>query len=172
MTATINASTSSGVVITPDNSGNILLQYNGVSTPTFSAYQSSAQNGIANATPTKITFDVEEFDTANCFSSSRFTPTVAGYYLITAGLQIPYNAYTHMALTMVYKNGSAAKQGAVSVGNPVAYPQSIASVIMYLNGSTDYVEIYGYGYNSNSSTFNTQPGADRTWFQACLLRGA
>ena len=42
MTTTLNATTSNGLVVTPDNSGNIVLQYNGVAAPAFSAWSSSA----------------------------------------------------------------------------------------------------------------------------------
>lgn len=178
--ALINTTTTGvlGTTLFGDGNGDLTVQKDGVTINkvvnqiAFSAYASAAQNSITNSTPTKVTFDVEEYDTASCFSSSRFTPTVAGYYLITCGLQIPYNAYTHMALCMIYKNGSIIKQGVTSVGNPVAYPQSIGSVIIYLNGSTDYVEMYAYGYNSAGSTYNTYPGIDRTFIQGCLIKAA
>jgi len=85
MTTTINASTSSGLVVTPDNSGNVLLQYNGQSAPTFFAYKSTNQNATAG-TDTKVTFDTEVFDTNNNFASNRFTPTVAGYYQLNSNV--------------------------------------------------------------------------------------
>ena len=55
MTTTLNATTSNGLVVTPDNSGNILLQYNGVAAPAFSAY-ASAGTSLPNATFTKINY--------------------------------------------------------------------------------------------------------------------
>lgn len=60
--------------------------------PAFSAYQSVAQT-LASTTITKITFTTEEFDTNSCYdtSTSRFTPTVAGYYQINGSL----NANAH-----------------------------------------------------------------------------
>jgi hypothetical protein len=59
--------------------------------PAFSYYQSSAQT-LSSNTLTKITFTTSEFDTTSgMYASSRFTPTVAGYYLINSNLQIsPY----------------------------------------------------------------------------------
>ena len=54
MTTTLNASTSSGLVVTPDNSGNVLLQYNGQSAPAFSAKPATTQS-LPNTTYTKVT---------------------------------------------------------------------------------------------------------------------
>jgi hypothetical protein len=107
MTTTINASTSSGLVVTPDNSGNVLLQYNGQSAPAFSAYAATNQSYSANVN-TKVNFGTEEYDTNNNFASSRFTPTVAGYYQINAGFQV---AGTPQDIQLyIYKNGAVAYQ--------------------------------------------------------------
>jgi hypothetical protein len=55
--------------------------------PAFSAYQSSSQS-ISATTATKITLDAEIFDTNSNFASSRFTPTVAGYYHCSGGVML------------------------------------------------------------------------------------
>jgi hypothetical protein len=160
MTTILNASTSAGLIITPDTSGNIQLQYNGQAAPAFSAYKSATQS-LSGATWTKLTFDVEEFDTNNNFASSRFTPTVAGYYQINGAVNNGSNIQT---VTAVYKNGSAYKFG-VNFSNGYC---SVVSVLVYCNGSTDYVELYGY-FGSGASTGS---GLEQTYFQSCLLRGA
>jgi hypothetical protein len=159
MTTTLNATTSNGLVVTPDNSGNILLQYNGQSAPAFSAYKSATQS-LSSGTFTKITFDTEEFDTNNNFASSRFTPTVAGYYQITG---VVNNSTGTQTVATIYKNGSIFKNGT----NGSLY-SSVATALIYLNGSTDYVELYGY-FGTGTSTGS---GAEQTYFQGCLLRGA
>jgi hypothetical protein len=73
--------------------------------PAFSAYASSSQNITAN-TLTLVTLGTELFDTNNNFASSRFTPTVAGYYQING---IVRGTGTTMTLLQasIYKNGSA-----------------------------------------------------------------
>jgi len=53
--------------------------------PIFSAYSSAGQT-VSNNTITKILFDTENFDSNSNFASSRFTPTVAGYYVFTNSL--------------------------------------------------------------------------------------
>ena len=57
--------------------------------PAFWAWQSVQQTGVTASTWTKITFTSEIFDTNNNYDSSRFTPTVAGYYQINATITMP-----------------------------------------------------------------------------------
>jgi hypothetical protein len=149
----------------PNATGTVMV--NG---PAFSAYQSSAQTGISQYTNTKITFDVEEFDTNSNFASSRFTPTVAGYYQVNAGLQLP-NGVGAAVLCNLFKNGSAYKSGCTTTGNASTYATSTVSSVVYFNGSTDYVEIYSYS-SSGSATYSTSTGIDRTYFNAAMVRGA
>jgi hypothetical protein len=166
MTTTINASTSSGLVTTSDNSGNILLQYNGVAAPAFAAYQSATQSLTAN-TWTKIQLQSEEFDTANCFDSTtnyRFTPTVAGYYQLSGAITMA-SSLTYLQLA-IYKNGGGQRL-LYQTGNGAGATGSGSSLI-YLNGTTDYVELWG----SSGVTQNLAGGGYYTWFTGCLLRGA
>ena len=99
MSTIINATTTNGVVIQPDNSGSLVLQTNSGTTaltidtsqnvafakgftvgataaPTFSAYASSQT--ISSSTPTNITYTTEEFDTAGCFNNTGSTVTLNG----------------------------------------------------------------------------------------------
>ena len=142
-----------------------------VNGPAFSAYQSSGQTGISSLTYTKVTFTTEEFDTNNNFTSSTFTPTVAGYYQVNAQVGITTATTTTTLLTAIYKNGSVIKSGSVATGSTYLYPQSNAAAIIYCNGSTDYIEIYVLGTAAGSS-FGTYSGLNNTFFQAALIRSA
>jgi len=171
MTTTLNATTSNGLVVTPDNSGNILLQYNGVAAPAFSAYASGAQT-ITYGAETKITLDTEKFDTNNNFASSRFTPTVAGYYQIN-GMVCTQTTSTAI-IAEIFKNGSIYAYGSTNAGvsgATIAYARSNVNAVVYLNGTTDYVELYGLPVGSSGS-ISTNGGAADTNFNGCLLRGA
>ena len=116
--------------------------------PAFRAKPSSNQT-ISASTFTKVLLQTEIFDTNNNFDNStnyRFQPTVAGYYQVNS--QIHY-ATNGQQLVAVYKNGSYDNWGTYSVN---AYGVSGSSLI-YLNGSTDYLELYAYssgGYSVNS----------------------
>jgi hypothetical protein len=138
--------------------------------PAFSAYASGTQT-LTNNTSTKISINVEIFDTNNNFDSStnyRFTPTVAGYYQINGAVLITVGV-AGIVSASVYKNGSLANLGCSGMtdgGN--AY--GTVSVLIYLNGSTDYVELYGTQISGASK--NSVSGSQYTYFQAAMIRSA
>jgi hypothetical protein len=148
------------VLTLPTTSGTVSLDG-----PAFSAYQNSAQTFSTGAF-NKLQIDTEEFDTANCFNTGnyRFTPNVAGYYQVNAVYNLSGSGTT---LATIYKNGSAFKYGVNSTGsNP--YGGSV-SCLMYMNGTTDYIEFYGF---TNGTGYTVTTGILNTWFQAVLVRSA
>ena len=159
-------------VTIPDATGTVMVSGN---MPAFSYYQSVQQTGVGSGTSTKITFTTSDFDTTSgMYASSRFTPTIAGYYQINASIQIAYGTSTAAVTSIIYKNGTSFKDGNLSQGNAVAggiYANSTVSALVYCNGSTDYVEIYTYGSN-NGAAYNIQNGQAATWFQGVLVRNA
>lgn len=132
--------------------------------PAFSYYQSSSQT-LSTSTNTKITFTASEFDTTGgMYASSRFTPTVAGYYQVSAGLA-PNAAICGIGV-FLYKNGSLYKNLSNNVS--ISGNSGGGGCLVYLNGSTDYFEIYG----SFSVGQATQALAQSTYFQASMVRAA
>jgi len=139
---------SNGQVLTADSTAATGIKWAAASSytalPAFSATNASAQTFSAS-TWTKVTLGTETFDTNNNFASSRFTPTVAGYYQISAGMEangLGSGSYTGFA---IYKNGSF-NQSLVGLqtganGTIISYN----AALLYLNGSTDYIELYVYG---------------------------
>lgn len=176
--ALINTTTTGvlGSTFFGDGAGSLTVQKDGVTQgifgnqPAFSAYQNTQQTSIPQYSNTKITFDIEEFDTNNNFASSRFTPTVAGYYQISWAVQIGYSSSAYI-LANLFKNGGAYKSGGTVAASASTYPTSTQSVVVYLNGTTDYVEIYAWGSNG-TSTFNAYNGIDRTYFNGILVKAA
>jgi len=138
--------------------------------PAFSAYPTSAQTGISNTTQTKVTLGSEDYDTNNNFASSRFTPTVAGYYQLNGAGSVGTTNTSHGLTVYIYKNGSLLKQGCWSNGNGAGYPQSTVSTLVYMNGSTDYVELYVYG--SMGGAFDLLAASWNTYFNGYLARTA
>jgi hypothetical protein len=138
--------------------------------PAFSAFQSSTQN-IAHNSNTKVIFQTESYDTNNNFDPTtnyRFTPTVAGYYNFYA--QLNYGM-TSNAYIMLYKNGSLANYGPIGIGwAGIAGVTAIVSATIYMNGSTDYVEIYAYQATGSSQA--TTALASTTFFTGFLARAA
>jgi len=143
--------------------------------PAFSAYQSVSQSVTANVF-TKIQFQTELFDTNNNFdnvTNYRFTPTVAGYYLITANLAYSTAAVAGMSIigVTIYKNGSAFSKGTQVAAGAINNAATSVTSVIYFNGSTDYVEIFSY---QNVGTLSTLPadGGNAVRFEGYLVRSA
>lgn len=138
--------------------------------PAFSAYPSSSQN-ITSSTVTKILFQTEEFDISSSYdiSNSVFQPSVAGYYQVSAAIQ-PTNTAAGGCTIYLYfmKNGVSVKQFEAVGSSGTQCPIS-ASGIVYLNGSTDTLHISIF--QTVAATATTNSASDRTFFQACLIRG-
>lgn len=173
MSCVINASTTSGLVMTSDLSGTLQFQNNGVAVPpltvapAFSAYVGSAQS-VTNATATKIQYNTEEFDTNSNYDNTnyRFTPTVAGYYQVNACVSISISIGGEYI--MLFKNGTEFKRGVQPQVNGVGI--NLASLV-YLNGTTDYVEIYAFQGSGTTQSVNTTTSS-LNYFQAFLARSA
>jgi len=169
MAITLNATTSSGLVITPDNSGNVLLQYNGQAAPAFSVYCSSTQT-ISTGTYTKIQFNTKVFDTATAFDTAtnyRFTPLVAGYYQISLYGRDASGISSALQISL-FKNGASVAEniGAVS-GNGLS---SGVNFLVYMNGSTDYLE--GYVKQTSGGNMTLTNASNLTFFTGILVRAA
>jgi hypothetical protein len=121
--------------------------------PAFRAYANSTTTIGGSGSATKITLGGEDYDTANCFASSRFTPNVAGYYQINAAALLASGSGTPGApffAVLVYKNGSFALGGSHS--NAADSRSSTVSDLIYLNGTTDYLELYANQFSGGDRT--------------------
>ena len=139
--------------------------------PAFSAYTDADTQSISNATWTKVILDTEEFDTNSNFASSRFTPTVAGYYQINGQTNFGgISASGHQASSL-YKNGARYKDGSQNPFDATDGSGSVVSALLYFNGSTDYVELYIFQRSGASRNANVGNIA-RNYFDGCLVRAA
>ena len=129
----------------------------------FRAFLGSNQ-AVSVGVFTKMTFNTEEFDTNSNYDHStnyRFTPTVAGYYQVDLKAQWVNNG---QGLIMVHKNGASYAWG----NYPVNGYGSMASALIYMNGSTDYIE--GFAYFAASNTLNSNNAT--TYFNSILIAQA
>lgn len=158
-----------GQVLTADSTAATGVKWatpSGASLPTFSAYANTNQS-VSQATWTKVTFGTEDWDTNNNFASSRFTPTVAGYYTISGRVDLSNLNSGATVYLAIYKNGTnnrtlssfSATTAAIGFGGNSA---------IYFNGSTDYVELYVYA--SSGSGITLTGVADATWFNGIGVR--
>jgi hypothetical protein len=124
---------------------------------------------------TKLQYDNEVFDTDACYDNStyRFTPNKSGYYLISAAAVIyrQGGGATGSYILRVYKNGSNFKDHVTNNGGTQVLPNPAGNTIVFLNGTTDYIEIFGYGDGGGSTqTSDGGTAATISVFQASYLR--
>lgn len=134
--------------------------------PAFSVYAGTSTS-VPNVTSTKIILNTEEYDTANCFINSRFTPNVAGYYQVNGAVYL--TGSTIYGSCGVFKNGASYREGPLLNGNGAGIT-TIVSCQVYLNGTTDYIELYGY--QATGATQTAQAVTAYTYFQGVLVRAA
>jgi len=153
----------------PAATGTVMVSGN---QPAFSAYLPANQS-ISNDTFTKVQASTEEFDTASCYDSVtnyRFTPTVAGYYQINGCVGFSAGI-TGQAIATIYKNGSEFKRGS-QIGALTNNPSISVTALVYLNGSTDYVELYGLISTATTPRTFSVDGEKISYFQGFLVRTA
>ena len=170
VTVTVPAVAGTNTVTIPASTGTVMVSGN---MPAFSAYLPTANQSISSSTWTKVALSAKEFDTANAFDATtnyRFNPQVAGYYQISAYSELNANtanpSSTYMA---IYKNGLNYKYARLFGGGSVIGGSTV-SAIVYLNGSTDYVEFYVQGVGG-TSLFLTY-GSNGTYMSGILVRTA
>ena len=148
----------------PAATGTVMVSGN---QPAFLAY-AGAGTALSNGAFTKVLFNTETFDTNNNFASSTFTPTVAGYYQFSAGVSQNGTYTSTNNVIGIHKNGTWTICGSTACGVAVNGYWTVSG-LLYMNGSTDYVEVYIY--QSSGGTINTNSGV-QTSFSGCLVRNA
>jgi len=134
--------------------------------PSFSAYLNAGGQTIGAGTWSKVTCQTKEWDTATCYDNTtnyRFTPTTPGYYQVNAGAE--NNIGTSNMYIAIYKNGNKYRQGISATSIDTV---NISSIV-YLNGTTDYVESYVY-IAAGANLVGLQTNATLTYFQAAMIR--
>jgi hypothetical protein len=164
---TLTLPTTSGTVLTTANT------FGAGTGPAFRAVSDSTATITINTT-TKIPYNISQFDTNSNYSTVnyRFTPTVAGYYQISLGIGLQNNANNNGFLLLAYKNGASIASTMVTANNGM-FGTTNLSTLIYMNGSTDYLEGYircafgSYGLSTgNIATY------DSAYFSGYLARGA
>ena len=139
--------------------------------PAFFASLSGNQ-AITSATFTKVTANVEYYDTGNMYDSTtnyRFTPTVAGYYQFSWATSCFNTTSPTRGFSSLWKNGAVWLYGsdyppAQGVGT------SSGSGLVYMNGSTDYVELYAYITASSPQVSSLGNAPTYTYISGFLAR--
>lgn len=121
--------------------------------PTFYATRITTNQSISASTWTKVQCQSEEWDTNSNYDNStnfRFTPTVAGYYQFSGGLE--FNNVIGFYQIAFYKNGSSHRLSSYYANSTNGTQVSISDLI-YCNGTTDYVELWGATSTSGNAFY-------------------
>ena len=150
-------------------------------TPYFTARLGSDQDIGYTGAYTKIQIDTEYFDSASAFDTSnyRFTPQTAGKYFVFGQCAFETTSSANntnnlvATLVAIYKNGSNVAFQQIDRGGQLysAYKRTMGvSTIVDMNGSSDYLELYGRGNSNNAgSTRVAADSSGSTIFGAYLL---
>lgn len=166
--AVTNTKLASGAV-TPDKLATTIVG------PAFSAYNNAAQT-LTNSVETKVILNTEEFDTASAFDSTtnyRFQPAVAGYYQFNAIIRPKGSTNFSIAYCALWKNGSSFVRGTEWNGVTTAQTLQLqTNYLVYLNGSTDYIELYAFIFGSGTLTLDSAGTAFTSRLSGFLARPA
>ena len=132
--------------------------------PAFSGTLSGNQT-LTSTVYQKMSINTMEFNTGSFFDTTnyRFLPTVAGYYQFNAAITV---TAAQVILMSFYKNGSSVKRTFYSYSSPVFVANG--SALIYLNGSSDYVELIGRSETGGTAL----AGLNDTWFKGYLVKAA
>ena len=157
--STLNLGDTNATAITIDSGVSTLTIPNGITTghnyPAFEA-SLSAQQTVTDQTATKAQCDTKNFDTDSAYDATtnyRFTPTVAGkYYVYGSVATNATSGYLQNTRSYIYKNGSEVKQSRLYNNDGFHMANTVPVVaIVDMNGSTDYLELFGFADNTSGS---------------------
>ena len=127
------------------NFAGLYVNGNSVNYPAFQAIRTSSQT-LTAGTAAKVQFDTKIFDTNTYYDNTtnyRFTPLVAGKYLVILNVQISATWTSGQYMNVyIQKNGTTVNGGFSSIypGTGAGGTIQGTSGIVVMNGSTDYIE--------------------------------
>ena len=142
----------------------------------FQAYLTGSTGIGATGSFFIVPFTYVQYDTLGGFSTppSKYTPTIAGYYEVkgTVAYGFPGGSQAGTpAYCYVYKNGVVAAQGTFLAAAAEGPNASHAACIVFLNGTTDYVDIRGLVDNNLSPLISGGQPPGAVIFTATLIPG-
>ena len=167
---TLTLGSTNATLITLD-SGAQFSNVSGQNYPAFEAYL-SANIVVTNNVVAKIPINTEVFDTNGYYDNTtnyRFTPLVAGKYMVYASAYGFADLANNLESVRIYihKNGSIYRGTYFSNTTNGSYSKTpYVHAMIDMNGSTDYLELFGL-VDSSSGTPAVDGGSfARTYFGA------
>ena len=139
--------------------------------PAFRGYLSADQS-ISSSTETKVNIDTVTgegfFDTNGWFDTTnkRYVPQVAGYYQFNGNIRATGTSPS-VQYAAIFKNGAQYEVGEVQRESGLV--QVLVSSLVYMNGTTDYAELYGF-ITATSPLFDYATNSATCFFSGFLVR--
>ena len=133
--------------ITINSSGLVLPK-----TPILQVAATDTDQSVSGVTDTKVEWETVEIDTLSGWSASnhRYTPTVAGYYLVGGTIRCGLTGVNDFVSIAVSKNGFNTNDGTDMLRNQLNHQSDtlessslpIPTGLIEMNGSGDYIEVF------------------------------
>jgi len=136
-------------------------------TPAFLAHKTDGNQSISSDTATLITFNTEVFDSDGKYASNRFTPTIAGKYMIGCSLRNVSVTSAATLFLMIRKNGSERLAVITRPDSGGGDAGSQLHGIIELD-SDDYVEIF-LDSSDSSATIRTSSNLESYFYGYKLI---
>jgi len=164
-----NAGATTQDILTVDALGKVAFPQNAA--PAFAAETVGGQT-LPSGVAAKYNNASELFDTDNAYDApnSRFTPQVAGYYQVNLCVSIMAGTALSSLGAQVRKNGVVTAELSSFITMPTAAIYGIVPVsgLIYMNGTTDYIESWVIATGTGAMTASARANA----FSASLVRAA
>ncbi|WP_414463365.1 C1q-like domain-containing protein [Hyphomicrobium sp. DY-1] len=131
----------------------------------------SANQTIAASTAAALNLDTKAFDTNNNYDTStqKFTPTIPGYYQVnTAVTCASATSVLNACIGYLSKNGVTLMAPVNRAGETGSQWTSAGSIVVYMNGSTDYLQLKGFTEATGGGILSGS-NIGGTFFSAALL---
>ena len=151
--SSIQASTDDTVIFKTNNTTAMTINSSSLILPKIPILQVNATNtdqSMSANTNTKVQWENVEIDTLSGWDSSnnRYTPTIAGYYLVGGIIRFNFPSDVEYVVTSVNRSTSTANANSLrnqfNHGSDIvdngSYP--IGTGLMEMNGTSDYMEVY------------------------------
>ncbi|SOD20217.1 C1q-like domain-containing protein [Pedobacter xixiisoli] len=132
-------------------------KWNNMLIPKFTGFLATRNTNytFGGGTPSKLVVYPTSTDNPNGWyntANGRFTPQVAGYYQFNAALRIVSSTGGEKVILLA-KNGIDVNTGVSLAGSN--YYMATVSAVIYLNGTTDYVDVRCYADNALTDIVTT-----------------
>ncbi len=137
--------------------------------PCFHVYQGTAQTTLTDASWTVVSYDTAEFDVTNAVdlvtNVGRFTPGVAGKYLLIASVEIdPVGGNLERGIVRFLKNGTENRltndYNFLNTANNLTF--CVSCIVE--SDADDYFEVEAFANIASAGTYNLPASQTEQWF--------